>query len=201
MGRVNPLTMNDAHLHTTVMPGLVLFGFESTEPVDCMVVLDDETSCGFDQQVDTVLVNLSGCYEFYDALEIGERGVLSFCFKADTETLSNVTLMAARDIWFAKHRDSSIEVNQAGDTAKVFLSLNGVETGKYQSHTTEQRVPNYYWQKQFRYDNLANLVYQSLPEPRDYIAVCFEQRYRPGHTYEVWVEQETYQVVGGDTCR
>ena len=201
VGRVNQLTMNDAHLYTIIAPGFVLFGFESSEPVDCMVVVDDEPNWGYDRPAESILVNISGCYEFYDVLEIGESGVLSFCFRADPETLSNVTLTGEKDAWFTAHRDPSDDVNTAVDTARAFLSLNGVEAGRYLNYSVEYGVPNYYWQKQFQYDNLASLVYQGLPEPCTYIAVRFEQKQRPGHYYEVWVEQGTHQVVGGDTCR
>ena len=201
VGRVNPLTMNDFLLHTKVAPGLVVFGFESLEPVDCWVVLDDEPSWGFDRQFDAVLVNVSGRYEFYKVLEITERCVVSFCFKADPETLSNVTLMGVKNPWFMRHTDSDVNVNEAVDTARAFLELNEVDAGKYLSHTEEQDVPNYYWQKEFQYDNLANLVYHSLPISCEYIAVRFEQKHRSGHFYEVWVEIDSNEIIGGGTCR
>ena len=200
VGRVNELTMHEAHLCTTVAPGLVLLGFESNEPVDCIVVMDDEPSWGFDRQFDTVLVNVSGRYEFYDVLEITERCVVSFCFKADPETLSSVTLMAVKNPWFMRHTDSDVTVNDAVDTARAFLELNEVDAGKYLSHTEEQGVPNYYWQKEFQYENLANLVYHSLPQSCDYIAVRFEQKHRSGH-FEVWVEIDSNEIIGGDTTR
>ena len=201
VGRVNPLTMNDLLLHTKVSPGLVVFGFESSEPVDCWVVLDDEPSWGFDRQFDAVLVNISSRYEFYKVLEITERCVVSFCFKANQDTLSKVTLMAVKNPWFMRHTDSDVTVNEAVDTARAFLELNEVDAGKYLSHTEEQDVPNYYWQKEFQYYNLANLVYHSLPESCDYVAVRFEQKHHPGHFYEVWVEIDSNEIIGGGTCR
>lgn len=78
VGRINSLTMNDVFLHSTVAPGFVLFGFESLKPVDFWVILDDESSWGSDNE--DVLVNVTGCYEYYGVLEITERGVVSFCF-------------------------------------------------------------------------------------------------------------------------
>ncbi|MCW4012910.1 MAG: hypothetical protein NWF07_07950, partial [Candidatus Bathyarchaeota archaeon] len=148
VGRVNSLTMHDVLLHSAVAPGLVLFGFESLEPVDCWVVLGDESSWGSDSY-DNVLVNISGCHEYYGVLDITERGVLSFCFKTDTDTLSHVTLMGVSDPQFTRHNDVSDEISDAVDTARVFLSLNGVDVGKYLSYTVEQGEPNYYWQKEF----------------------------------------------------
>ena len=200
VGRVNSLTINDVLLHSTVAPGLVLFGFESLYPVDCWVVLGDESSWGSDSD-DNVLVNVSGCHEYYGVLEITERGVVSFCFKADTDTLSHVTLMAVRDPQFTRNNDVSDEVSDVVDTARVFLSLNDVDVGDYLSHKAEQGVPNYYWQKEFHYHNLGNLAYHRIPEPRDYIAVRIEQKCRPGHFYEVWVELDSNQVLGGGECR
>ena len=200
VGRVSSLTMNDVLLHSTVAPGFVLFGFESLEPVDCWVVLGDESSWGSDSD-DNVLVNVSGCHEYYGVLEITERGVVSFCFKADTDTLSHVTLMAVRDPQFTRHNDVSDKVSDAVDTARVFLSLNDVDVGDYLSHKTEQGVPNYYWQKEFHYHNLGNLAYHRIPEPCEYITVRIEQKYRPGHFYEVWVELGSNQVLGGGECR
>jgi hypothetical protein len=199
VGRVSSLTMNDVLLHSTVTPGFVLFGFESLYPVDCWVVLGDESSWGSDSD-DNVLVNVSGCYEYYGVLEITERGVVSFCFKADTDTLSHVTLMAVRDPQFTRHNDVSDEISEAVDTAKVFLSLNDVDVGRYLRHTEEQSVPNYYWQKQFKY-HLAKLAYHNPKETCEYIAVHFEQQNRPGHYYEVWVELDSYEIIGGGECR
>jgi hypothetical protein len=199
VGKVSSSTMHDVLLHSTVAPGLVLFGFESLYPVDCWVVLDDESSWGSDG--DDVLVNVSGCHEYYGVLEITERGVVSFCFKTDTDTLPHVTLMAVRDPQFTRHNDVSDEVSDAVDTARVFLYLNDIDVGDYLSHTTEQGVPNYYWQKEFHYHNLGNLAYHRIPEPREYIAVRIEQKNRPGHFYEVWVELDSNQVLGGGECR
>lgn len=200
VGRVNSLTMNDVLLHAKVAPGFVLFGFESTKPVDFWLVLDDESSWGSEVS-DDVLVNVTDCYEYYDVLEMAERSIFSFCFKADIDTLSHVILMGVSDTQFTRHNDDSGEISDAVDTARVFLSLNDVDVGKYLSHTIEQGDPNYYWQKEFQYGNLANLVYHNLPKSREYIAVRFEQQNRPGHFYEVWVELGSNQVVGGDICR
>lgn len=200
VGRVSSLTMHDILLHTTVMPGMVLFGFESTEAVDCWVVLDDEPCWGSDTS-DDVLVYISDCYEFYDVLEIKQRSVISFCFKTDTDTLSEVTLIGVKDPQFTRHTESSSEVNEAVDTARTFLELNGVDVGRYLSHTVEQGEPNYYWQKEFHYPNLANLVYHNPTEPCENIAIRFEQQNRPGHYYEVWVNPDTFQIIGGDECR
>jgi hypothetical protein len=192
--------MNDVLLHAKVAPGFVLYGFESLYPVDFWVVLDDESSWGSEER-DNVLVNMIDCYEYYDVLEIPESDVVSFCFKADTDTLSHVTLMGVSDAQFTRHNDYSDGISDAVDTARVFLSLNNVDVGKYLSYTVEQGKSNYYWQKEFQYSNLANLVYHSPPETCEYIAVRFEQQNRLGHFYEVWVELDSNRIIGGGECR
>ncbi|MCB2172796.1 hypothetical protein KQH65_08675 [archaeon] len=201
VGRVNELTMHTAKLFTEVSPGLFVFGFESMEPVDCCVILDDDPNWCYNRGVYSVLVNVSECYEYYHVFEVKERGILSFCFKTDTETYTSVTLMAVKDTGFTRHTESSAEVNEAVDTARAFLELNGVDAGRYLSHEVQQRMPNYYWHKVFKYTNLAHLIYHKVPAPCEYVAICFEQEHRPGHFYEVWVELGSNQVVGGDTCR
>ena len=200
VGRVNELTMHEAYLYTSVSPGFIVLCFEADESVDCLVVLDNEPVRGFNNRVDVVLVNVSGCYEYYHVLEVRERGVLSFCFKTDTETYTDVTLMAVKDAEFTRHTESSAEVNEAVDTARAFLELNGVDTGKYLGHNVEQSAPNYYWHRQFKYTNLANLAYHSILTQCDYVAVRFEHGHR-GEYYEVWVELGSFQVVGGEVRR
>jgi hypothetical protein len=201
VGRVNELTMHTAKLFTEVSPGFFVFGFESMEPVDCCVIIDDEPNWCYNRGVYSMLVNVSECYEYYHVFEVKERGVLSFCFKTDIETYTNVTLMTVKDTGFTRHRESSAEINEAVDTARAFLELNGVDAGRYLSHKVHQRMPNYYWQKVFKYTNLAHLVYHKVPASCEYVAVRFEQQNHPEHLFEVWVELGSNQVVGGDTSR
>ena len=87
------------------------------------------------------------------------------------------------------------EIDEAVNIARAYLRLNDVDVGKYLQYSVEYGVPNYYW-----HTNLG-IKHPVLPPSCEYIVIRFEQADRPGHYYEVWVNSETNQIIGGDACR
>lgn len=194
-GKVNSLTIHTPRIFTKPLRGTILIGFTSTRPVDFIVTSSKEAVWGFSDNYPPntdLLINLSNVYFHYEAIELDEERIISFCFKSDETKLSQIKLQGFRASAFyqlAKTRDVAVE------TARMFLQLNDVEVGKYLQQTAEYGTPNYYWH------NVFGIKHPINTSPCQYTAIRFEQAKKPGHFFEVWVEKETNQIVGGDMCR
>jgi hypothetical protein len=68
-------------------------------------------------------------------------------------------------------------------------------TGKVLSANLEQKTPNFYWH------DLANLEKPDAQGLRLCWVIRFEQAYRPGHFFEVWIDAYTSAVIGGTQCK
>jgi hypothetical protein len=88
-----------------------------------------------------------------------------------------------------------IPVQQAIAIGKSFLDGIGCITGQVLSTELEEKLPNFYWH------NLAGLEKPDIQGLTLCWVVRFEQTYRPGHFFEVWIEAYTGRVVGGMQCR
>ena len=78
---------------------------------------------------------------------------------------------------------------------KSFLDGINYTAGKVLFTTLEEKTPNFYWH------DLAKLEKPNTQGFRFCWIIRFEQAYRPGHFFEVWVDAETSQVIGGGQCR
>ena len=198
VGRINSLTVHSPRIITLVKPGTIIFGFTATQPVDFVTVVASEPVWGFSYdeiQTFDVHVNVSDVYSYYFQIEFRENTVLSLCFKSDPRHLSSVTLNGFRIPSFKVFSGVDEETDMVVNTARTFLRLNDVDVGKYLQYSMDYGVPNYYW-----HINLG-IKHPVLPPSCDYIVIRFEQADRPGHYYEVWVDPETYQIIGGGECR
>lgn len=197
-GKVNSLTVHSPRILTSVKPGIIIIGFTATQPVDFMAVASSEPVWGFSLygsgMVD-VLINVSEAYSYYTQIEFSENAVLSLCFKSNPKRLSAVTLSGYKTPPFTVFGGVDEEIDEAVNMARAFLRLNDVDVGKYLQYSVEQGVPNYYW-----HINLG-IKHPLLPPTCEYIVIRFEQANRPGHYYEVWVNPETNQIIGGGACR
>jgi hypothetical protein len=89
----------------------------------------------------------------------------------------------------------TISEQQATQTGREFLDSIGYTTGKVLFTKLEEKTPNFYW-----YD-LLNLEKPDIQGLRLCWVVRFEQAYRPGHFFEVWIDSHTGKVIGGAQCR
>ena len=84
---------------------------------------------------------------------------------------------------------------EAIQTGRDFLDGVGCATGNVLFTKLEERTPNFYWH------DLAGLERPEIQGLRLCWVVRFEQEYRPGHFFEVWVDACTGDVVGGTQCK
>jgi hypothetical protein len=88
---------------------------------------------------------------------------------------------------------------QSGETAiqigKQFLDGIGYVTGDVLFVKLDEENPNFYWHE------LAKLEKPDVQGLRTCWIVRFEQAYRPGHWFEVWIDAQTGEVIGGQQCR
>ena len=198
VGRVNSLTVHSPRIIISVKPGMIIIGFTVTQPVDFLAITSTEPVWGFssdETETADVLVNVSDVYSYYSQVESSENAVLSLCFQSDPKHLSSITLHGYRIPPFKVFSGVDDEIDKAVNAARVFLRLNDVDVGKYLQYSVEYGVPNYYW-----HINLG-IKHPLLSPSCEYIVIRFEQADRPGHYYEVWVDPETNQIIGGDACR
>ena len=197
-GKVNSLTVHSPRIITSVKPGIIIIGFTATQPVDFMTVASSEPVWGFSldgsSMVD-VLINVSEAYSYYTQVEFSENTVLSLCFQSNPKHLSSVTLSGYKIPPFKVFNGVDEEIDEAVNIARAFLRLNEVDVGKYLQYSVEQGTPNYYWHTNLR------IKHPLLPPTCEYIVIRFEQANRPGHYYEVWVDPETNEIIGGGACR
>ncbi len=198
VGRVNSLTVHYPSIITSVKTGFIILGFTSSEPVDFVALASSEPVWGYsidEAQRDVVLANVSDVYYYYDQIEFNENMILRLYFESDPKTLASVTLSGYKIPSFTVFNGVDEEIDEAVNIAKTFLLLNRLDVGKYIQHTIDYGVPNYFW-----HNNLG-IKHPRLPSPCEYLVIRFEQADRPGHYYEVWVDPETNQIVGGDECK
>jgi len=201
VGRVGELTIHRHRLYKTLWPGeTIVYGINSTRPVDFMVVLGDEPVWGDDHlnpQETEVLVNVTSSTAYFDYYRAWEKEVITFYFEADQETLSSVTLKGKRVSPFDIGGGGvhGPDVDEATRVGRAFLILHDVDIGRVLESSTESNTPNYYWRKKF------GMRFPLMPPPRDCYVIRYEQARRPGHFYEVWVDIDSMQVVGGGECR
>ncbi|MBS7646680.1 MAG: hypothetical protein QXD34_01055 [Candidatus Bathyarchaeia archaeon] len=88
-----------------------------------------------------------------------------------------------------------ISEQQAIVIGKNFLNSIGCIVGPVLSANLEEKVPNFYWH------DLAELGKPNITEPRLCWVIKFEQAYRPGHFFEVWLDAYTGEILGGQQCR
>ena len=196
VGKVNSLTVHSPRLYTSVKKRqAILFGFNSSKPVNFTVILGESPEWGFGNYLgkdSEILVNVTESYYFFNYLKIPRNGVVTFCFESDPAVLAaHVTLKGEEASQFIGKGNFEENLGKAVDSARAFLFLNEIEAGKYLECSLEYGVPNYLWHRN------QGMMYPRMPEACDYIAVRFG---RPGHYLEVWVDPDTSQVVGGDTC-
>ena len=88
---------------------------------------------------------------------------------------------------------------QSGETAiqigKRFLDGIGYATGEGLFIKLDEETPNFYWHE------LAKLEKPDVQGTRTCWIVRFEQAFRPGHWFEVWIDAQTGEVIGGQQCR
>jgi hypothetical protein len=88
-----------------------------------------------------------------------------------------------------------ISEQQAIQVGKAFLDGIGCATGQVLFTNLEEKIPNFYWH------DLAKLERPDIQGSRLCWIVRFEQAYRPGHFFEVWIDAYTSVVIGGTQCR
>ena len=91
--------------------------------------------------------------------------------------------------------ESSAESASAIQLGRDFLSGEGMEAGMVLSIEIMEKEPNFYWDYSLKFDR------PDLIELRKCYVIKFEQKQRPGHFYEVWLDASEYIIVGGQTCR
>ena len=95
--------------------------------------------------------------------------------------------------------ESAEENDQPENTAihigKHFLDGIGYVTGDVLFVKLDEETPNFYWHE------LAKLEKPHVQELRPCWIVRFEQAHRPGHWFEVWIDAQTGEVIGGMQCR
>ena len=78
---------------------------------------------------------------------------------------------------------------------KHFLDAIGYTTGKILFTKLEEKTPNFYWH------DLAELERPHIPGLILCWIIRFEQAYRPGHFFKVWIDAYVGEVIGGTQCR
>ena len=81
----------------------------------------------------------------------------------------------------------------AVERGRSFLDDNNHTTGQVLSTTLEVKEPNFYW------STAMGMEKPSTVEPRLLWVIRFEQANRPGHFFEVWVD-EGGVILGGNEC-
>ncbi len=126
------------------------------------------------------------------AITLSEKGevVSAFCVWGSFHTGGIWDLLNQR--WI---QQAVISEQQAIQTGKGFLDGIGYTTGKVLFTWLEWKTPNFYWH------DLAGLEKPDIQGLTLCWIVRFEQAYRPGHFFEVWIDAYTGEVVGGTQCR
>jgi len=92
----------------------------------------------------------------------------------------------------------SPEQEQAIEIGRAFFEDIDLKTGKVLSVSLIDEVPDghlFYWH------SAKGLEIPDVPEPEWCWVVRFEQGSNPGHFWEVFIDMNTDEVVGGSSCR
>jgi len=92
----------------------------------------------------------------------------------------------------------SPEQEQAIEFGREFFEDIGLQTGKVLSVGLIDEVPAGYL---FYWHSAKGLEIPDIPEPELCWVVRFEQGSNPGHFWEVLVDMNTGEIVGGMSCR
>ena len=92
----------------------------------------------------------------------------------------------------------SAEQRQAIEIGEEFLRDIGLQTGKVLSVSLIDEVPAGYL---FYWDSVRGLEIPDIPAPELCWAVKFENGYLPKHWWDVLIDVNTDEVVGGMSCR
>jgi hypothetical protein len=84
---------------------------------------------------------------------------------------------------------------EAIQIGRQFLDGIGSVTGEVLSVKLDERNPNFYWHE------VAKFEKPEIEGLRTCWIVRFEQAHRPGHWFEVWIDTQTGEVIGGGQCR
>ena len=87
---------------------------------------------------------------------------------------------------------------QAVEIGRGFLEDIGFQTGNVLSVGLTDEVPAGYL---LYWHSTKELEIPDIPEPQWCWIVRFEQGFRPGHFWEVLIDMNTGEVVGGMSCR
>jgi len=125
-------------------------------------------------------------------ITLNEKGevISAFCVWGSLHTGKIWDLLNHR--WI---QEVMISKQQAINIGKDFLDGIGYTTGQVLSTKLEEETPNFYWH------DLAKLEKPDIQGLRLCWIIRFEQAYRPGHFFEVWIDVYTGEVMGGIQCR
>ncbi len=84
---------------------------------------------------------------------------------------------------------------QAIEIGRDFLDGEGSKTGKVLFIKLEEKEPNFYWDYALKFER------PDLTGLRTCWVIRFEQKHRPGHFFEVWIDASENIVIGGSQCR
>lgn len=90
--------------------------------------------------------------------------------------------------------ESYIQIGRAFLKSISHVTAN-YTAGKVLSLSLENKTANFYWQE------LIQLAKPNVTGIRSTWVIRFEQALRVGHYFEVWIDSETSQIIGGEQCR
>lgn len=125
-------------------------------------------------------------------ITVNEKGqvISAFCFLGSFHDGKIWDLLNQR--WI---QQAIISEQQAIHIGKDFLDSIGYATGKILFTELKDKTPNFYWQ------DIVQLEKPNISGLRLCWVVRFEQAYRPGHFFEVWVDAYIGEVIGGTQCK
>jgi len=123
---------------------------------------------------------------------LNEKGQVmsAFCVWGSFHEGKNWDLINQRWIY-----QTIISEKEAVQIGRSFLNSIGCTAGQVLFTNLEEKTPNFYWH------DLADLEKPDVQGSRLCWIVRFEQAYRPGHFFEVWIDASTSVVIGGTQCR
>ena len=123
-------------------------------------------------------------------LNIGREVVSAFCVSGSFHDGKIWDLLNQR--WI---QQDIISEQQAIHIGRDFLDGIGYMTGKVLSTKLEEKTPNFYWH------DLAEIDKPDIHGLSLCWIIRFEQKYRPGHFFEAWIDAYSGEVMGGTQCR
>ncbi len=89
----------------------------------------------------------------------------------------------------------SLSEKTAIQIGRDFLDGEGFKTGKVLFIKLEEKEPNFYWDYALKFET------SDFTGLRTCWVIRFEQKQRPGHFFEVWIDASENIVIGGSQCR